>query len=139
MRAEVTDGTVVRFTDSNDAACATQHSFSSGLEAVFVGNGAKGAIELVIANVTEGETGGDYPTRLELSNGAGESWKSDDCLTSITEHELLRTEETELGEFRIYRVVGEGRCAEPLGSVTAGGNAAVLDSFAFHAEFTWRG
>jgi len=134
----VAGGTAIQFTGKNDAACATQHSFDTGLDGVFVGTNAKGTLELVVDDVTEGETGSDYPTRITVTSPAKERWQGTGCLASITEHRLVKTEASEIGELRHYQVGGEGSCSKPLESVPAGSDAVTLGPFAFRAEFTWR-
>ncbi|HWA73064.1 MAG TPA: hypothetical protein VG937_12035 [Polyangiaceae bacterium] len=138
LRAQVTGGTTIQFTGSNDAACATLHSSETGLDAVFIGADAKGTLELVVEQVTEGGTGVDYPTRVLVTSTAKDHWQGSDCLTSITEHRLLKSEASELGELRHYQVSGHGSCSAPLDAMPTGPEAVTLGSFAFRAEFTWR-
>lgn len=138
IRAEVAGGTSLRFTGKNDAACATQHSFDTGLDVVFIGTDDKGTLDLAIADIAEGETGSDYPTRLTVTNAAEERWQGSGCLTSVSEHHLANIEDSEIGELRQYQVSGEGTCTEPLESVSADAAPVTLTSFAFRAGFTWR-
>lgn len=138
IRADVAGGTAIQFTGKDDAACATQHSFDTDLEGLFIGTNAKGTLELTVLDVAEGETGSSYPTRVAVTNTAKERWQGTGCLASISEHRLVKTEASEIGELRHYQVSGEGTCAEPLESVPAGGDAVTIGSFAFRAEFTWR-
>jgi hypothetical protein len=138
IKADVAGGTAIEFTGNDDAACATPHSFDSGLDAIFIGTNAKGTLELVVDDVTEGETGSDYPTRITITSTAKEHWQGAGCLTSLSEHRLVRTEASALGELRHYQVSGEGSCRTPLDSVPAGGDAVNIGPFAFRAEFTWR-
>lgn len=138
LRSEVTGGTTIQFTGRDDAACATLNSFDTGLDAVFIGTAAKGTLELVVDQVTEGATGLDYPTRALVTSTAKEHWQGSDCLTSISEHRLLRSEASELGELRHYQVSGTGSCSAPLEATPAGPAAVTVGDFAFRAEFTWR-
>ena len=138
IRADVAGGTSIRFTGNNDAACATQHSFDTGLDATFIGIDNKGTLELTIDDIAEGEIGSDYPTRLSVMNAADERWQSSTCLTSISEHHLVEVEDSEIGELRQYQVSGEGTCPEPLEPLSAGADPVTLASFAFRARFTWR-
>jgi hypothetical protein len=138
LRSQVTGGTTIQFTGRDDAACATLHSSGTGLDAVFIGTDAKGTLELVVDQVTEGATGVDYPTRALVTSTAKEHWQGSDCLTSITEHRFLRTEASAIGELRHYQVSGEGNCTAPLEAMPAGPAAVTVGDFAFRAEFTWR-
>jgi hypothetical protein len=138
IRADVTGGIAQRFTGKDDAACATQHSFDSDLQALFIGTSAQGTFDLVVHDVAEGETGSDYPARVIVTGPALARWQGSGCLASISEHRLLEVEASEIGELRHYQVSGEGTCSEPLEAVPAGGDAATVGPFAFRAEFTWR-
>lgn len=138
IRADVTGGTTIHFTGANDAACATQHSFDTGLDAAFLGLNAKGTLELIVDSVTEGATGDDYPTRIVVTSPAKERWQSAACLASISEHRLVKTEASAIGELRHYQVSGEGACTDPLAATPAGPDPVTLSTFAFRAQFTWR-
>lgn len=138
IRADVTGGTAIQFTGKDDAACATQHSFDAGLDGLFIGTNAKGTLELIVDDVAEGQTGSDYPTRVVVTSPTKEHWQGTDCLTSISEHRLVNTEASEIGELRHYQVSGEGTCTKPLDPVPTGGDAVTIGPFAFRAEFTWR-
>ena len=138
LQTDVSGGTSIQFTGKDDAACATLHSFDSGLDGIFIGNDAKGTLELMVDNVTEGETGSDYPTRILVTSTAKEHWQGSGCLTSLNEHRLLKTEASEIGELRHYQVSGEGSCNEALDALATGGDGVTIGPFAFRAEFTWR-
>lgn len=138
VRVAITGGTSIDFSGHDDAACATLHSFDAGLDAVFIGSNAKGTIELAVRSVTEGETGSDYATHVNVTSAAKEHWQSDDCLTSITEHRHSSTEQSSLGELRHYQVTGNGSCSAPLESAPAGGEPVTVGAYEFRAEFTWR-
>jgi hypothetical protein len=138
LRANATGGIDLRFTGKDDAACATQHSFDTGLQVTFIGTSAKGTLDLVVNDVAEGETGSDYSARVIVTNSAQARWQGSGCVAAISEHRLVEVEASEIGELRHYQVSGEGNCSEPLVSVTAGGDAVTLGVFAFRAQFTWR-
>jgi hypothetical protein len=139
VRAEIGGGAEIRFTGKDDVACGTQHSFDTGLDGVFIGVNAQGSLELAIAEVAEGETGEDFPTRVTVTtSGAKERWQGSSCLTSISEHRLVKAEDSEIGELRHYQVGGTGGCAEDLVSAQAGNAGLTLGTFEFRAEFTWR-
>jgi hypothetical protein len=138
LRADVSGGAVIRFAGKDDAACVTQHSSGSGLDLMFIGAGAKGTLELSIDDVTEGETGRDFPARVVVTSQSKQHWQGSACLAAVSEHDLFSTEVSELGELRHYRVSGEGDCSDTLDSVPAGAEAATLGPFAFRAEVTWR-
>lgn len=130
-------GTTIHFTGQADAACLTVQSIDSGLDGIFTGTNAKGSVEVIVEEVTEGETG-DFATRVVVTSTAREKWQSDGCSTNLSEHHLLRTEMSSLGEVRHYQVSGNGSCSAPLASVPAGKDAVTLGPLAFRAEFTWR-
>jgi hypothetical protein len=138
LLATVSGGATIEFFGKDDVACATQHSFDSGLDGTFIGVNAKGTLELVVDDVTEGEIGDDYPTRITVTSAAKERWQNAACLTSFSEHRLTSTEASEIGELRRYQVSGEGECAEPFESAPEGGPTVTLGRFAFRAGFTWR-
>lgn len=138
LRADVAGGTAIQFTGKDDAACATQHSFDTGLDAAFIGTNAKGTLELVIDDVAEGEVGNDYPTRIVVTSPDGVRWQGGDCLASISEHRLLEVVNSEIGELRQYLVSGDGSCTTPLESELTHADAVTLGPFAFRAGFTWR-
>lgn len=138
VQARLSGGSNFRFTGDDDAACATQYSFDSGLEVMFVGVSADGSLELRIADVTEGETGAEFATRVIVIDAADERFQGNDCLTSVTEHRLLKAEASNIGEQRHYQVSGDGTCPSPLTPLNAEIGVATLASFAFRAQFTWR-
>jgi hypothetical protein len=140
-RVEATGAANLKLTGQDDAACLTQHSFDSGLDVSFIHVDAqgtsKGSLELAIAEVTEGATGADFPTRVMVSSDALERWQSNACLTSITEHRLVRTEDSMIGELRHYQVGGEGACDAAL-EPSSGGGSVTLGPYEFSAELVWR-
>lgn len=137
LRSNVSGGTDIDFTGNDDATCTTLHSFDDGLDVIFTGIGAKGSLELLIDSVLEGETG-EYPARVVVTSTARENWQGEGCTATLSEHHLLRTEASTLGELRHYQVSAEGSCADPLESVPAGATPVTVGPFAFRAEFTWR-
>ncbi len=137
LRTKVSGGTDIDFTGKDDAACATQHSFDTGLDGIFIGTETKGTLELLVDDVTEGEVG-EFPARVVVTSTARENWQGAGCTATLSEHRLLRTEASTIGELRHYQVSGEGTCADPLESVPAGGAPVTVGPFAFRAEFTWR-
>ncbi len=139
LRAEVSGGASIRFTGKDDTACLTQHSFDSGLDVSFSGLGGTGLLELGIDGVAEGEKGDGYATQVGVTSADSQRWRGMSCVVSITEHELVEVEASEIGELRHYQVAGSGRCAEPLESVPAGSEPVTVDAFSFRAQFTWRG
>lgn len=137
LKADVTGGASLQFSGDDNVACATQHSFDSGLEVLFVHVESRASLELKIGAVTEGETGSDFVTRVIVS-AYEQRFQGNACLTTITEHELLETEASAIGELRHYQVSGEGSCPDALSPEQAEVGEATLDSFAFRAQFTWR-
>ena len=138
LRAEVSGAVSIRFTGKDDAACLTQHSFDTGLDATFSGLGGKGMLELSIAEVAEAEIGDDYMAEVGVMSADKERWRGTGCLASLTAHDLVEAEASELGELRHYQVAGSGRCVGPLESVPAGAEPVTVEAFDFRAQFTWR-
>jgi hypothetical protein len=138
VQADVTGAVALTFTGQDDAACAIQHSFDNGLDVRFIHVNASGSLDLSISDVMEGETGGDYRTRVSVTNDDNARWQSDACLASIDEHRLLDTEASEIGELRHYDVTGRGSCPAALQPVSAGANETTVSSFRFQVRFTWR-
>jgi hypothetical protein len=138
LRAEVAGGASIRFTGNDDAACAAQHSFDTGLDLMFLGTNAKGSVEVMVDDVTEGVTGSDFPTRLLVTSAAREHWQGGGCLVTIGEHRLVRTEASALGELRHYQVSGHGTCSDSIASMPAGAPAVTVGEFNFRSGVTWR-
>jgi hypothetical protein len=138
IRADVTGAVAIQFTGRDDAACATQHSTDTGLDAMFIGIDAKGTLEVTVDAVTEAETGSAFPTSIVVISPAKEHWQGSACVTSISEHRLLNSESSALGELRHYQVSAEGTCSEPLEASPPGAASVTLGPFSFRAEFTWR-
>lgn len=109
LRTHLSGGVMVSFTGQDDAACLTQHSFDEGLDVDFIHTSTKVTVSFAIADVTEGETGDQYPTQVRVTSDTGR-WESDACTMSISEHELLQTEASAIGELRHYQVSGQGAC-----------------------------
>ena len=138
LRSEVSGGTTIHFTGQDDVSCTTLHSSGTGLDAIFSGLDAKGSLELIVDDVTEGQTGSDFPTRVVVTSTARDKWQGTECSASLSEHHLLSTEASAIGELRHYQVTGVGTCSTDLDSFPAGGTATTVGAFAFRAQFTWR-
>jgi hypothetical protein len=138
LRTDVSGGMSLQFTGKSDAVCLTQHSFDTGIDALFSGLNGKGTFELTIDDIAEGETGDDYPVQVVVTNAGRERWQGMGCVASITAHDLVEVEASEIGELRHYQVAGTGTCAEPLESVPAGSDVVTVGPFGFRAQITWR-
>ncbi|HVY31486.1 MAG TPA: hypothetical protein VHB79_33260 [Polyangiaceae bacterium] len=138
LRTVVTGGTAIQFTGQNDAACAPLNSFGAGLDVIFSGTGAKGSLELIVDNVKEGQTGSDFPSRVVVTSPERKTWQGSGCVTSITEHSLLRSEMSALGELRHYQVTGNGTCTASLDSTPGSDSPVTVEPFEFRSEVTWR-
>jgi len=137
LRAQVSGGTDIAFTGTDDAACLTVMGSESGLDVIFSGAGAKGSLELIVDFVLEGELG-EFPARVVVTSTARENWQGKACTATLSEHRLLSTEASTLGELRHYQVAGSGSCSEALESVPTGGASVTVGDFAFRAQFSWR-
>lgn len=136
LRASVSGALAATFTGQDDAACLTQHSFDESLDVDFIHTSADVSLGLSVAAVLEGETG-EYQTQVSVTSEDGGRFASLDCTTSITEHRLVETEASVLGELRHYQVSGEGACASALESASDESEVTLAD-FGFRAQFTWR-
>ena len=101
--------------DDDSAACLVSHSFDSGLFASFAPDFSGFSMSLDIANVTEGQTGSGFPTQVGVirEDGRQYSTSASGCSATISEHELESTVMSEIGEERLYHLVGTATCAEP--------------------------
>lgn len=138
LRTDVSGGTSLRFTGKSDAVCLTQHSFDTGIDALFSGLNGKGTFELTIDDIAEGETGDDYAVQIVVTNADRERWQGMGCVASITAHDLVEVEASEIGELRHYQVAGEGSCWDALESVPVGSDSVTVGPFGFRAQITWR-
>jgi hypothetical protein len=138
LRADVSGAVSIQFTGKNDAVCLTQHSFDAGLQATFSGLDAQGTLELIIDDVQEGHLGDDLVTQVNVTSASRERWQSMLCRASITAHDLVEVEASEIGELRHYQVAGAVTCPEPLPSLPTGNEPVTLDTLSFRAQFTWR-
>jgi hypothetical protein len=138
LRADVSGAVSIQFTGKSDAVCLTQHSFDAGLEATFSGLDGQGTLELIIDDVQEGQLGDDLVTQVNVTSTGRERWQSMLCRASITAHDLVEVEASEIGELRHYQVAGAVTCPEPLPSLPTGDEPVTLDKLSFRAQFTWR-
>ena len=101
--------------DDDSAACLVSHSFDSGLFASVAPDFRGLSMSLDIANVTEGQTGAGFPTEIGVIREDERRYATtaSGCSATITEHELVDTKMTDLGEERDYRLVGTATCTEP--------------------------
>jgi hypothetical protein len=91
----------------------------------------------VTGAVSASFTGEDYEAEVSVTDDDAGRFQSGDCAVAITEHQLVETEDSVLGELRHYQVSGEGACTSALVSAS-GDSEATLADFAFRARFTWR-
>ncbi|HEY6560236.1 MAG TPA: hypothetical protein VI072_23285 [Polyangiaceae bacterium] len=124
---------------SEQLACATQHSFESGVDNLFLSTNAELRFELGIADIEEGATG-QYPAHVEILVEARRfRTATNGCSVNVTEHALVARENTEIGEVRRYRVVGSGSCSAPAEPVNEQGEPVTVGSFQFRQPAVWRG
>jgi len=138
LRADLSGGLSFRFTGKSDAGCATQHSFDTGLDVAFIAVEGQHRLDLWVNDVVEGGTGEGFPAVVTVLGPASQRWRSSTCVASVTEHDLVGVEASELGELRRYQVAGEGSCAEALERVSGDGEPLTLGALRFRARFTWR-
>jgi hypothetical protein len=129
----------VTLSDEDEAACGTQHSLNSGLDVSFIPGHDISGIELRIDDVTEGETGGPFPTGILVTTEDVRRYGTSPigCSVELTEHDLERTEASEIGELRHHRVAGTGSCTEPAVTTDMAGQVSIGD-FTFFFSVTWR-
>jgi hypothetical protein len=136
LRTSLGGAVSASFTGHDDVACLTQHSFDSGLDVDFVQPSSKITVTVTLEDVVEGETGEQYPAQVRVTSDAG-TWQTDACAMSLSEHRLLRTEASMIGELRHYQVSGRGSCSEPLHATSGLADTSVAE-LEFRAQFTWR-
>jgi hypothetical protein len=123
---------------SEQLACATQHSFESGVDNLFLSANAELRFELGIADIEEGATG-QYPAHVEILVEAHRFRTAPNgCSVNVTEHALVARENTEIGEVRRYRVVGSGSCSAPAEPVNEQGEPVTVGAFQFRQPAVWR-
>lgn len=136
VRAEVSGAATFNYSGGDEAACLTQHSSGAGIELNFVSTAPKGSLEIWIDELLEGQTGSGFQARVAVT--AAKVWQSTTCVASVSEHRLLSTEASSLGELRHYQVSGDGSCPEALAPVRDPGEAITIQPFAFRAQVVWR-
>jgi len=128
----------------DEVACGINVSLDSGIDVVFIPLRAITGIELRIGEVTEGETGGPFPTRVGVTTEEDPTTQqvrryatsSVGCNVEISEHRLEGTQMSVLGEERHYQVVGTGSCGESAVPADMMGEI-VLSDFVFRATAIW--
>jgi hypothetical protein len=138
VAAQLSGGIVATFSGKDDAACVTSHSFDQGVNAGFLQIESKYTLQLDVPEVAEGEVG-DFAASVRVANQTNQAWGSDDCRVDLSEHALVKTEASELGELRHYQLSGHGWCdsaLEPLG--TDVGGSVEIGEFDFRVQITWR-
>jgi hypothetical protein len=126
--------------DDDSAACLVSHSFDSGLFASFAPDFSGLSLSLDIANVTEGQTGSGFPTEIGVTREDERRYSTSPagCSATLTEHELEGTETTEIGEERLYHVVGTAACTEPALPEDGGSGQVSIADVAFVFTAVWR-
>jgi hypothetical protein len=136
--AQLSGAVMASFLGNDDAACVTSHSFDKGVNAGFLHIDSKVTLQLDIPEVEEGKTG-TYAASVRFSNQANQAFSSDDCQVDLSEHALLSTEASELGELRHYQLTGHGWCDSALEPVGTGASGNVeISEFDFRVQLTWR-
>ena len=125
--------------DDDSAACLVSHSFDSGLFASFAPDFSGLSMSVDIANVTEGQTGSGFPTEIGVVREDERRYatSASGCSATITEHELEGTEMTEIGEERLYHLVGTASCSEPALPEDGGSGQITIADVAFVFTAVW--
>lgn len=89
--------------------------------------------------MTEGQTGAGFPTEIEVTREDDRRYSTSaiGCSSTITEHELERTQMTSLGEERDYRLVGTATCTEPALPEDGGSGQVSIADVAFVFTAIW--
>jgi hypothetical protein len=138
VAAQLSGAANASFSGNDDAACVTAHSFDTGVNAGFLHVDSKYTLQLDLPEVGEGEVGA-FMAAVRFSNQSNQAWNSDDCQVDLSEHALVKTEASELGELRHYQLSGHGWCdsaLEPVGTDSAG--SVEIGEFDFRVSITWR-
>ena len=132
------------FSARDETACGINVSLDSGIDVAFIPLRAISGIELRIGDVTEGETGGPFPTGVGVTTEEDPTTQqvrrygtsSVGCNVEIGEHRFEETQMSVLGEERHYQVVGTGSCSESAVPADMMGEIAV-SNFVFRATAIW--
>jgi hypothetical protein len=132
-------GEITSTIDTDDrSSCSVTHSLGSGISWDIDANEDAPYLAIDVEDVTEGELG-DFPASLSIySQDLQQRFVAPDCSVTLTEHELVETEQTEEGVIRTYRVAGSGAC--PGGAIDANGSAEPLtvSDFPFRLMSIWQ-
>lgn len=124
---------------SDNAACLVSFSFDSGIDAGLTTLSAAYSIQIGIDGITEGQTGAGFPTQIGVTMDSGPRYSTSatGCSATVTEHDLIETRTSELGEEREYGVVGTASCTEPAVREDGAAGQITLSDVAFHIPVTW--
>jgi hypothetical protein len=127
-----------RFDVDDDMSCLISHSFDSGIELSYIPAQEVSNIELDIAEITEGETGANFPATVVVHLDVGTRYSVGACTAEITEHRPDGTETTSIGELRNYVVVGTASCTEPALPPPPATGTIEVGALSFRIPATWR-
>ena len=115
--------------------CVSSVSHDSGFAVGFLFVDSELASARVeIENVTEGETGEDFPAQLSFVHDDDREWSVANCVAEVTEHEYVAP--NELG-WKRYRVSGSVECTSASSVDERATEALDVRSFAFIATISW--
>lgn len=138
LAAQLSGSVMASFSGNDDAACVTSHSFDQGVNAGFLHVDSKYTLQLDIPEVEEGQAG-SFAASVRFANQTNQAFSSDDCRVDLSEHTLVNSEASELGELRHYQLTGHAWCdsaLEPVSTDTSG--SVEIGEFDFRVQITWR-
>jgi hypothetical protein len=120
-------------TKGSSVGCTTLQSSGAGIDVTYtpVDDPAIASVDLVIDEVTKGQTGADFPATVTVHHDDGRAYTASDCTVAIDGHESRGP--AEFGE--TFAVHGTGTCASA--ATESGGGNLTLGSFEFDVQVTW--
>lgn len=121
-------------TSGASVGCVIQHSLDAGIDVAYVpiDEGELKSVDLVIDEITKGQTGAGFPASVRVRREDGSVYATAACTVDVEEHESRGP--VELGE--AFRVAGKGSCAAPAMAEDSG--TVSVAPFEFVVQVTWR-
>ena len=116
-------------------ACATTLSSGAGIDATFITTEGEllESVSLRVDQIGKDETGGGFPTELELRHGDQRRWTASDCTADVLTHAYADSDEL----FDYHRIAGTAACPTPATADDPTSPALTITSFAFVCRVPW--
>jgi hypothetical protein len=131
-------GEITETIDADEGpSCSVTQRSGSGISVDIDPGGDAPSLALFVRDVTEGEVG-EFAAFFEIfSRDLQQRFVAPGCSVRLTEHELVDTEQSDVGEIRTYRVVGSGTCAGDAVDANGSGRLLTLSDFEFRMMSIW--